>query len=122
MLYRRGRYGPFLGCSDYPSCKGILKLDKEGGIQPAKATPQSTKIKCYKCKDGELVIRQSKRGPFLGCNRFPKCRTIISYNQLDKLKQLQSQGKWPPETAEQAHQILDRKKTKRAKKASRTQK
>lgn len=116
MLYRRGRYGPFLGCSDYPSCKGTLRLDKNGNVLAGKAAPKSTGIKCYKCKDGELVIRQGKRGPFLGCNRFPRCRTIINYNQLDKLKQLQSQGKWPPETPEQADQILDRKKTKRTKK------
>ncbi len=122
MLYRRGRYGPFLGCSDYPSCKGILKLDREDNVLPGKTAPQSTSIKCYKCKDGELVIRQSKRGPFLGCNRFPRCRTIISYSQLDKLKQLQSQGKWPPETAERVNQILGRKKTKRTKKTSRTTK
>ncbi len=122
MLYRRGRFGPFLGCSDYPNCKGILKLDKDGGILPPKAPPESTGLKCHKCRQGELVIRQSKRGPFLGCNRFPRCRTIISSSQVDKLKELQSQGKWPPETAEQADQILGRKKTKRAKKTSRTKK
>jgi DNA topoisomerase-1 len=122
MLYRRGRFGPFLGCSDYPNCRGTLRLDKDGNVLAGKAAPKSTGIKCYKCKDGELVIRQSKRGPFLGCNRFPRCRTIISSSQVDKLKELQSQGKWPPETAEQADQILGRKKTKRAKKTSRTKK
>ena len=116
MLYRRGRYGRFLGCSDYPNCKGILKLDRDGNILPAKTAPQSTGIKCYKCKDGELVIRRSKKGPFLGCNRFPKCRTIINYDQLDKLKQLQSQGNWPPETIEEVEQILGKKQTKRTKK------
>jgi DNA topoisomerase-1 len=122
MLYRRGRFGPFLGCSDYPNCRGTLRLDKDGNVLPSKAAPKSTGIKCYKCKEGELVIRQSKRGPFLGCNRFPRCRTIISSRQVDKLKELQSQGKWPPETAEQADQILGRKKTKRTKEASRTKK
>ena len=122
MLYRRGRFGPFLGCSDYPSCKGILNLNKDGGIQPARTAPQSTGIKCYKCKDGELVIRQSRKGPFLGCNRFPKCRTIVNYSQLDMLKQLQSQGKWPPETAEEVEQIIGKKQTKRTKKTSRATK
>jgi len=122
MVERRGRYGPFLGCSDYPSCKSTLRLDKDGNVLASKAAPKSTGIKCYKCKDGELVIRQSKRGPFLGCNRFPRCRTIVSYSQLDKLKQLQSQGKWPPGTYEEADQILGRKKSKRAKKTSRTKK
>ena len=30
MLKRMGRFGPFLGCSDYPKCKTIVNLDKEG--------------------------------------------------------------------------------------------
>ncbi len=117
MIYRMGRFGQFLGCSDYPNCKTILRLDKQGNALPPKEPPEPTGLKCYKCKDGELVIRQSRRGPFLGCNRFPKCRTIISIKQLDNLKQLQKQGKWPPETIEQADQILGRKKTSKTKKA-----
>ncbi|RKY25031.1 MAG: type I DNA topoisomerase [Planctomycetota bacterium] len=112
MVYKRGRFGPFLGCSDYPACKTILNIDKDGNILPPKPPPEPTGIKCYKCKDGELVIRQSKKGPFLGCNKFPKCRTIISIKQLDNLKQLQSEGKWPPKTWEEADKILGRKKSK----------
>jgi len=106
MVHKSGRFGPFLGCSDYPNCKTILNLDKDGNPLPPKPPPEPTGVKCYKCKDGELVIRQSKRGPFLGCNRFPKCRTIISLEELDHLKQLQSEGKWPPQTTEEADQIL----------------
>jgi DNA topoisomerase-1 len=109
MVYKRGRYGQFLGCSDYPNCKTILRLDKQGNVMPPKPPPQPTGIKCYKCKDGLLVVRQSKKGPFLGCNRFPKCRTIISYKEMDNLRQLQSAGRWPPQTPEQADQILKRK-------------
>jgi hypothetical protein len=48
----------------------------------------------------------------MGCGRFPKCRTIISIKQLDHLKQLQSEGQWPPKTPEEADKILGRKKTK----------
>jgi DNA topoisomerase-1 len=117
MIYKRGRFGEFLGCSDYPTCKTILSLDKEGNVLPPKPPPEPTGIKCYKCKDGELVIRQSKKGPFMGCNRFPKCRTIISIKQLENLKQLQAEKKWPPATWEEADIILGRKKTKPLKKA-----
>lgn len=117
MVYKSGRYGPFLGCSDYPNCKTILNLDKEGNVLPPKAPPEPTGIKCHKCKEGELVIRKGKKGPFLGCNKFPRCRTIVSMTQLEQLKGLQSEGKWPPKTAAEADAILGRKKAKKSSKA-----
>jgi DNA topoisomerase-1 len=112
MVHKNGRFGPFLGCSGYPECKTTLKIDKEGNVLPPKPPPEPTGIKCYKCKDGELVIRQSKKGPFMGCGRFPKCRTIISIKQLEHLKELQAAGKWPPETWEEADEMLGRKKAR----------
>jgi len=113
MMYRLGRYGPFLGCSDYPNCKTVIKLDKDGNALPPKQPPEPTGLGCYKCKEGELVVRQSKRGPFLGCNRFPRCRTIISYKQLEHLKQLQALGQWPPDSPDEAKKILGRKRAKK---------
>jgi len=110
MINKSGRFGPFLGCSDYPECKTTLKLDKEGNVLPPKPPAEPTGVKCYKCKSGELVIRQGKKGPFMGCGRFPKCRTIISVKQLDNLKKLQSEGQWPPKTIEEADELLGRKK------------
>jgi DNA topoisomerase-1 len=111
MIVRTGRFGRFLGCSDYPDCKTIVNLDKEGNIAPPKPPPEPTGLKCYKCREGQLVIRQSKKGPFMGCNRYPKCRTIISIKQKEQLLKLQAEGKWPPKTAEEADEILGRKKT-----------
>ena len=111
LVHRSGRFGVFLGCSDYPNCKTIVRLDKEGNIAPPKPPAEPTGLKCYKCRDGELVIRKSKKGPFMGCNRYPKCRTIVSIKQKDALLKLQSEGKWPPKTAEEADAILGRKKT-----------
>ena len=92
-------------------------VDKDGNVLPPAPPPEPTGVKCYKCKAGELVIRQSKRGPFMGCNKFPRCRTIISVKEIDKLKQLQSEGVWPPKTFDQADEILGRKKSKKVKKA-----
>jgi DNA topoisomerase-1 len=116
MVHKHGRFGAFLGCSGYPECKSILNIDKEGNVLPPKPPAEPTGIKCYKCKEGELVVRQSKRGPFLGCNRFPKCRTIVSYKQLEQLKELQSAGKWPPESREEADELLGRSKPKKGSK------
>jgi DNA topoisomerase-1 len=106
MTEKRGRFGAFLGCSGYPECKTIMRIDKEGKALPPKEPPVSTGVTCHKCGKGELVIRQSKRGPFMGCNKFPKCRTIVKIDKLDMLKDLQSKGQWPPKDPQQALEIL----------------
>ena len=113
LVEKMGRFGPFLGCSDYPTCKTILKMDKEGNPLPPAPPPEPTGLKCYKCKDGELVIRQSKRGPFMGCNKFPRCRTIVSIKKLDELKALQAEGNWPPSDMEEAKKITSVAKEKK---------
>ncbi|ARN57212.1 type I DNA topoisomerase [Sedimentisphaera salicampi] len=118
MVVKTGRYGKFLGCEDYPKCKTIMKIDKEGNVLPPAPPPEPTGIRCQKCKNGELVVRQSKRGPFLGCNKFPRCRNIISIKMLDRLKELQNEGVWPPDTIEEADEILGRKKTAAKKKTA----
>lgn len=122
MVFKSGRFGPFLGCSDYPDCKTTLKLDKQGNIVPPRPPAKPTGLKCHKCKEGELVVRQGKKGPFLGCNRFPKCRTIVSVKELDRLKQLQSEGQWPPKTLEEADELLGRRKAKKGPKPAKVAK
>jgi DNA topoisomerase-1 len=117
MIKKSGRFGPYLACEDYPNCKTIMKIDKQGNVLAPKPPPEPTGLKCYKCKTGELVIRQSKKGPFLGCNKFPKCRTIVSMKNFEKLKDLQAKGQWPPETPEKTDELLGKKKT-----AAKTQK
>ena len=117
MIHRYGRFGEFLGCSFYPECKSIINLDKEGNPLPPKPPAEPTGITCHKCGKGELVIRQSKRGPFMGCNRFPKCRTIVSGKMRDKLVEMQKEGTWPPKTPEEVDEILGRKKAAKKKTA-----
>jgi len=132
MVEKFGRFGKFLGCSNYPECKTIQNIDAEGNIAPPKPPAEPTGITCHKCKKGEFVIRQSKRGPFMGCNRFPRCRTIVSIKQKENLLKLQGEGKWPPKDEDKVDEILGRKKTtkktgkktakKTAKKAKKTSK
>jgi DNA topoisomerase I len=114
MILRKGRFGTFLGCSGYPECKTTLKLDKQGNPLPPKPPPEPSGVKCYKCKEGQLLIRQSKRGPFLGCSRYPRCRVIISMKQIDQLKQWQAEGLWPPADIAKADEMLGRKKDAKA--------
>ncbi|HVO32898.1 MAG TPA: type I DNA topoisomerase, partial [Elusimicrobiota bacterium] len=74
MLKRFGRRGPFLACSGYPDCRTTYSIDKEGNIfvRPA---PQMTDKKCEKCSK-PMLLRVGKRGPFLTCSGFPRCRNL----------------------------------------------
>ncbi|MHB1156980.1 MAG: DNA topoisomerase [Phycisphaerales bacterium] len=89
MMLRKGRFGPFLSCSDYPTCKGIINLDRKGNVKLPAPAPLATDIPCPKC-EAPLYVRQSKRGPWLSCSTFPKCRGRLAWSKLDEA----SQKKW----------------------------
>ncbi|MBQ1545647.1 MAG: type I DNA topoisomerase [Clostridia bacterium] len=62
MVIKTGRYGKFLACPGYPSCKNTKPLIEETGA------------KCPKCGEGDVIKRRSRRGyVFYGCNNYPKC-------------------------------------------------
>lgn len=62
MVIKTGRYGQFLGCSNYPDCKNIKSITK------------STGVSCPECKKGELVEKNTKRRKiFYGCSSYPDC-------------------------------------------------
>jgi len=71
---RFGRRGPFLACSGYPDCKTTYSIDKEGNLF-MKPPPQPTNIKCEKCQK-PMLLRVGKRGPFITCSGFPRCRNL----------------------------------------------
>ncbi len=75
MVIRMGRRGKFLACSGYPACKNTFSLDAEGH-KVASTGPIITDRLCEKCGK-PMVLRSSKRGEFLGCSGYPKCRTIV---------------------------------------------
>ncbi|MGB2819424.1 MAG: type I DNA topoisomerase [Phycisphaerae bacterium] len=81
MVLRRGRYGPFLSCSEYPGCKGVVNLDKSGCVKPLAAPPLQVDLPCPKCAS-PLNLRRSKRGPWLGCSKYPKCRGRVPWKSL----------------------------------------
>ncbi len=65
LVIRKGKYGEFVACSDYPNCKYVKKEPKE----------EKVIIDCPNC-DGKIVEKHSKKGKvFYGCNNYPKCKT-----------------------------------------------
>jgi DNA topoisomerase-3 len=79
MVIRSGRRGEFLACSGYPECKTALnfKRDEAGKIVAIPRAPQqempTVDIKCEKCSK-PMAIKMSRRGPFLACTGYPKCK------------------------------------------------
>ncbi|MCA6084886.1 type I DNA topoisomerase [Candidatus Endomicrobiellum agilis] len=64
----------YLSCKNYPECKTKYNIDENGNkiIMPE---PKHTDIKCNKC-GSEMLKRIGKRGHFLTCSAFPKCRNL----------------------------------------------
>jgi DNA topoisomerase-1 len=61
LLYKQGRFGKFIGCSNFPTCKHVEPLSIPG-------------VKCPKC-GGKLAEKRAKKGGrmFYGCVRYPDC-------------------------------------------------
>ncbi len=116
MFLRQGRFGPFMGCSGFPKCRKILKLDANG--VPAEGpnftcgliakddaaqdgsrsgaegnvvanTADLPNATDHVCPDerGRMLLRQSRFGPFLGCSEYPRCRTSLKINPDGTLKE-----------------------------------
>ncbi|MGG1697163.1 type I DNA topoisomerase [Bacillus zhangzhouensis] len=65
MVYKMGRYGKFMACSNFPDCRNTKPIVKDIGV------------KCPTCHEGNIVERKSKkRRIFYGCDRFPECEFV----------------------------------------------
>jgi DNA topoisomerase-1 len=99
MTVKRGPRGPFLGCSAYPKCRSTKPVPedlkerlKELMPAPAKKAVPAVEVHetCPEC-GGPMKLRPSKRGFFLGCAKFPRCKgTREAPPEL--LEQLQEAG------------------------------
>ena len=76
LVVRKGKYGEFVACSNYPTCKYIKKEKKE----------VTEVCKCPKCDKGMIVERKTKKGKiFYGCNNYPKCNYALWYKPTGEI-------------------------------------
>ncbi len=74
LVIRKGKYGSFTACSNYPTCKYVKKEEKE----------QIVVADCPKC-DGKILERKTRRGKiFYGCSNFPKCKFAVWDKPIDR--------------------------------------
>ena len=81
MKLRHGKFGAFLGCADYPKCKGIVNIPKKGEVIVSEEDmPKCPAIDC----PGHMVPRKSRFGKtFYSCSTYPECDVIV--NDLPQL-------------------------------------
>ncbi len=71
MQIRSGRYGRFIACADYPTCKTSKPILNKIGVA------------CPKC--GSEIVERRSRGkgrPFYGCSSYPKCDYVSNQRPL----------------------------------------
>ena len=91
MIIRFGRYGKFMACSGFPECKNTKQLP-----------PEQINMACPLCKEGQIVIRKTRRGRiFYGCSTWPKC-TFATWQKPT--------GKLCPECSSPMVEIRDKEK------------
>lgn len=65
MVYKLGRFGKFMACSNFPDCRNTKAIVKEIGVP------------CQSCGEGQIVERKSKtKRLFYGCDRYPTCEFV----------------------------------------------
>lgn len=74
MVYKTGKYGRFLACSDYPSCKSTIAVDKNDN--PVEQKEKKLEIADFKCElcGGDMVVRNGRYGSFYACSNYPTCK------------------------------------------------
>ncbi|MBE9817983.1 type I DNA topoisomerase [Campylobacter concisus] len=92
LVLRKGRYGEFIACSNFPKCKYSRNVAKDNEKSAETGTTAAAKPKrelkkldvpCPKC-GGEIVERFSRRGKFYGCANYPKCDFVSNYEPVEQ--------------------------------------
>lgn len=72
LALRHGKFGDFLACSGFPTCKYTKSIIKTVGV------------KCPKC-GGDIIVKRSKKGKtFYGCSSYPSCEMVFWYKPVEK--------------------------------------
>ncbi len=78
MIIKWGKYGRFLGCSNFPDCRNIKNIN--GDDTSSASEEEATDETCEKC-DSPMVIKTSRAGgKFLACTGYPKCKNAKPIN------------------------------------------
>jgi DNA topoisomerase I len=96
LVERIGRFGKFVSCSNYPTCKYVKREEGE------KAQPEPTGESCPTCGK-PLVKRVGRFGPFVACSDYPTCKYVV------KTERAKTEAKKTGELCPQCgHELVER--------------
>lgn len=79
LLMRFGRFGTFIGCSNYPECKYTRNPEEANAEEEKKAPAEGAAAEeippCELCGK-PMQVRRSRFGVFYGCTGYPECKGI----------------------------------------------
>lgn len=81
MVIKLGRYGKFMACSNYPTCKNTKNLGSDGKAE----APETTDEKCPECQS-PMVVKRGRFGKFLACSKYPDCKGVKKILKLTGVK------------------------------------
>lgn len=79
LVYRIGRFGKFISCSNFPECKYSENADSE-----LQEISQEEKL-CPNC-GAKMQIKKGRFGAFWACSNYPECKTILPLKEKAKPK------------------------------------
>lgn len=85
LIVKWKRLSAFLGCDRYPQCKNVAKLPDGVYLKRPAAPKEESGVACAKC-GRPMLIRVGKRGKFIACSGYPRCRNSHPIEKLAELK------------------------------------
>ena len=71
LVYRVGKFGKFISCSNFPTCK-YTKSEEEEPVQTSEICPNC---------GSPMVMKKGRYGSFMACSNYPECKTIKKDNK-----------------------------------------
>jgi len=76
LVFRYSKSGAFLGCGNYPECKGLMPLPDEGSDD---GETDGEAVNCPTCGK-PMILKSSRYGQFYACSGYPECKSTASLN------------------------------------------
>ena len=84
LVEKKGKYGTFIACSNFPTCRYIKKDEN---------TVEYTGEDCPKC-GSKMIYKQGRYGKFEACSNYPECKHIKNEKTIVKDKEKEKEPEY----------------------------